>query len=322
MNGWRDWIGVGGVVVGALTLLGTLLAFFASSSWFLDLVANFRYQYLWIGLLAAGVVLWRQWWWTAGAIGIGVLINVLFVSPYYLGSVPAAAADSPHLTVAHLNTLARNEEKARVVEFIRESNADFVFLTEVTRPLLELIEEGDAIPYEILVRTSSSFGVLGLVRTSTRATDPSIEGHVTNLGETRLPGVVIEARLGGQPFEILAFQTSSPGRASKADGRDSQLAGAAEWVAGREVPVLLIGDFNATPWTPALSELIRTADLTDSAGGRGFTGSWPAGWGPFKIPIDHALHSEGITTIARTRGTSAGSDHLSLVVTLALAESG
>ena len=320
MKAWRAWTGLGGLIVGGLTLTATLLGFLASSSWVFDLLANFRFQYLWIGVLAVGAVLMRRWWWAAGVIGLGVLINLVLVSPYYLGSVPRAAADSPLLTVAHLNTLARNEEKPRVVEFIRESDADFVFLTEVTRELLDLIEQAEDLPYEVLVRTSNSFGVIGLVRNSPQGAGSAIEGHVTNLGETGLPGVVIEAQLGGQPFEMLAFQTSSPGRAARADGRDSQLAGAAEWAASRDIPVLLIGDFNATPWTPALSSLMRNAGLTDSARGRGFNGSWPAGWGPFKIPIDHALHSEGITTIERSRGTSAGSDHMSLTVTLALAE--
>ena len=322
MTGWRDWTALGAAAVGGVTVLGTLLGFLASWGWMLDLAANFRFQYVWIGVLAAGVVLWRRWWWPAGVIGLGVFVNLILVSPYYFGSVPAPALDSPQLTVAHLNTLAGNQEKEKVVEFIRDSGADFVFLTEVTGPLLELIESAEDLPYETVVGTSRSFGVLGLARSSTIASNPSIEGHVTNLGETRLPGVVIEAQLGDQPFEILSFQTSSPGRAAKAEGRDSQLAAAAEWVAERDIPVLLIGDFNATPWTPALSDLMRTADLTDSARGRGFSGSWPAGWGPFKIPIDHALHSEGLTTVKRVRGPSAGSDHLSLIVTLALSEPG
>ncbi len=320
MSDWRDWLALGAATLGGLTLLGTLLGFLASWGWVLDLIANFRFQYLWIGALAVAVMLWRRWWWPAAAVGFGVLINLILVSPYYLGSVPAAGADSPQVTVAHLNTLARNSDKTRVVDFIREVDADFVFLTEVTTPLVELIESADQLPYEIVVGTSRTFGVMGLVHERALAADPTINGHVTNLGETRLPGVVVEARLGDQFFEMLAFQTSSPGRAAKAEGRDSQLAGAAQWVAERETPVLLIGDFNATPWTPAFADLVRTANLTDSARGRGFTGSWPDGWGPFKIPIDHALHSEGLTTVRRERGPSAGSDHRSLLVTLALSE--
>ena len=318
MTGWRNWTGLGAAVVGVTTLLGTLLGFLAARGWLLDLLANFRFQYLWIGFLATGVVLWRRWWWPAAVIGFGVLLNVVLVSPYYLGGVPSPAPGSPQVTVAHLNTLARNEDKTRVVEFIRQSNADFVFLTEVTDPLVELIDRAGDLPYDIVLRTPS--GGLALVHRRAMAGDSSIDAHVTNLGRTELPAIVLEAHLGEQPFQILAFQTSSPGRAAKAEGRDDQLAAAAEWVAGRDVPVLLIGDFNATPWTPALSDLIGTADLTDSARGRGFTGSWPAGWGPFKIPIDHALHSEGLTTVRRERGTSAGSDHMSLIVTLALAD--
>ena len=103
--------------------------------------------------------------------------------------------------------------------------------------------------------------------------------------------------------------------------RDDQLNGAGLRVDDREIPMILVGDFNATPWTGAFRDLLDLG-LIDAQRGRGVAGSWPAGWGPFKIPIDHALHTPELTSTSFAFGASAGSDHRSLSVTLALAEEG
>ena len=79
-----------------------------------------------------------------------------------------------------------------------------------------------------------------------------------------------------------------------------------------------IGDFTAPPWTGAFRDLLDTG-LIDGQRGRGVAGSWPAGWGPFKIPIDHALHTPDLTTTSFAFGESAGNDHRSLTVTIARA---
>jgi endonuclease/exonuclease/phosphatase (EEP) superfamily protein YafD len=306
------WLGMAGLAVGLATVAGTLLGFLGRTSWVFDLLGNFRFQYLWVGVLSIAAIAWNRWWRWIPMIGLGVLINLLAVGPYLWGSIAEPAAGD-RLTIVHLNTQAGNRDKAAVVEFVRASDADLVLLAEVTPDLLDLID-GAALPFQPVSGTppTTPIGLLALSR------DPRYSGRVTNLGESRVPALLLEGSFAGSRVEILAFHTSSPGREARSSARDDQLAAAAALVIDRETPMILVGDFNSTPWTGAFRDLLD-AGLVDAQRGRGVAGSWPAGWGPFKIPIDHLLHTPDLTTTSFAFGDSAGSDHRSLRVTLAVA---
>lgn len=315
MSPFRWWISVAALLLGSLTALATILGFFGGSSFVLDLIANFRVQYLWGGVVALVVLLTARWWGVAIIVGLTVLLNVALIGPYYWSSIAEPVAGSEELIIAHLNTQASNPDKNLVIEYLQSSRADVVFLSEVTPDLLELIDRTET-PFTEVAGTPQRTpnGILALTRTA------GIEGYLTNLGESRLPAVVVETRLGEQPIEILGLHTSSPGSPDRARGRDDQLGGTAAWAANSDVPVVVIGDLNSTPFTRAFGSLLNVG-LKDGQRGRGISGSWPAGWGVLKIPIDHALHSEDLTTTRYHRGTAAGSDHLSLEISVALARS-
>ena len=308
----RGWIGNVGLAVGGLVVAATMLSFLAESSWLLDLVANFRVQYVWIGLLSVGALAANRLWVPLGIVALAVLINLIPVVPYWLGSVADPVGDA-RLEILHLNTRLSNPAKAEIVEFVRSSDADLVFLSEVTPLLGRLLNEAE-LPYEAVAGTPSStpIGLVALARPGTAT------GRLTNLGVSEVPAVLVETRLGEEVIEILGFHTSSPGEEGRSADRDDQLAAAGAFVSDRTVPMVLVGDFNATPWTPALRRLLDTG-LVDAQRGRGVAGSWPAGWGPFKIAIDHLLHSPELTTTSYVYGDSVGSDHRSLRVTLAAA---
>ena len=200
-----------------------------------------------------------------------------------------------------------------MVEFVRTSDADLVFLAEVTPRLAGLLDEAD-LPFEFVAGTppSTPIGIVALARPGTAT------GRLTNLGVSEVPAVLVQTELGGEPIEILGFHTSSPGEQRRSADRNDQLAAAGALVAERTTPMILVGDFNATPWTPALRRLLNTG-LVDAQRGRGVDGSWPAGWGPFQIPIDHVLHTPELTSTAFAFGDSVGSDHESLRATIARA---
>lgn len=56
--------------------------------------------------------------------------------------------------------------------------------------------------------------------------------------------------------------------------------------------------------------------MKDSSEGRGLQWSWPAGFRPLAIPIDHCLTSSGLRIDSRGMGPYIGSDHFPLVVDL------
>lgn len=303
-------LGMGGLAVGGAAVLGTLLGYLGRAGWIFDLIGNFRFQYLWLGALALIPLVWNRWWIPVAMVACAVFINLLAIGPYWWGSI-AEPEGSDRLTIVHLNTAAANPDKGAVVEFVRSADADLVLLAEVTPELLELLAQAD-LEMQPVAGTSARtpIGLLALSR------DPSAAGRLTNLGASEVPALLLQVELGGQPIEILGFHTSSPGREARSSARDDQLAWAGRRVRERTTPMVLIGDFNATPWTGAFRDLLATG-LIDGQRGRGVAGSWPSGWGPFKISIDHALHTPELTITSFAFGDSAGSDHRSLAITIA-----
>jgi endonuclease/exonuclease/phosphatase (EEP) superfamily protein YafD len=306
----RWWSGITGLAGGSGVALATLLSVLADRAWLFDLLANFRVQYLWIGVLAGVALAVNRLRIPFAIVGLALLVNLVAVAPYWLGSI-AEPVGEERLDILHLNTQAGNPAKSEVVDFVRNADADLVFLAEVTPVLAELLAAAD-LPFDVIAATpgTTPMGLVALAR------DGIATGRLTNLGVSEIPAMLVQARLGTRPIEILAFHASSPGEERRSANRDDQLAAAGALVSGRSTPMILVGDFNATPWTPALRRLLD-AGLVDAQRGRGVAGSWPAGWGPLMIAIDHLLHTPELTTTAYTYGDSVGSDHRSLHVTIA-----
>jgi endonuclease/exonuclease/phosphatase (EEP) superfamily protein YafD len=91
-------------------------------------------------------------------------------------------------------------------------------------------------------------------------------------------------------------------------------------VQGETDPTIVVGDFGATPWSHSFRSLESDAELQDSMRGHGLQTTWPADQWPFlRLPMDHLLHSEELTTTDRYLGPTFGVDHRPIVVTVGLA---
>jgi endonuclease/exonuclease/phosphatase (EEP) superfamily protein YafD len=80
---------------------------------------------------------------------------------------------------------------------------------------------------------------------------------------------------------------------------------------------IIIGDFNATPWSPAFRRL-ASGEWRDAADvvGRGLRPTWPS-WTPLPIsPLDHVLVSEGLGVSGVNSADVEGSGHRALIVTV------
>ena len=79
---------------------------------------------------------------------------------------------------------------------------------------------------------------------------------------------------------------------------------------------ILLGDFNCTPWSPALRDLIAATGLRDSAYGFGPQPTWLSRWLPLGIKIDHIPIGDGIAATSHAVGGDVGSDHYPVVADL------
>ena len=144
-----------------------------------------------------------------------------------------------------------------------------------------------------------------------------VEGFGFAEGEPRAVEVTVD--VGGETVSMLGVHPLSPTSERRAKLRDLQLDFAAAWASDIEGRALVVGDFNATPWSQPFRRLESSSGFTNSLDGFGVQASFPAGVNPiFRVTIDHLLYSEGFEVVDRRLGPSFGSDHYPLLVELAL----
>jgi endonuclease/exonuclease/phosphatase (EEP) superfamily protein YafD len=299
-------------LVGYCLCLATVAGFFGGTWWVLDLLAGFRHQ-LAIGLMVCAVVAaFARWRKTAVAIGLLAAMNLVVVVPLYFGP---SRPEIGELRIVSFNVLASNRRFDEVVDFIRGSYADVVVLHEVTSRWEQAIEEAAAAfddwPYEITETRARGdlFGSLVLVESGA-----VVESFGFALTDPRAIEILLP-----EGVALLAIHPLSPSSEFRAQQNDRQLLFATDWAAGQDGPTIVVGDFNATPWSFPFRRLISSTELSNSARGFGLDLSYPAdGNLLIRVPIDHLLFSDGLAVVDRRLGPAMGSDHFPLTVDLAL----
>lgn len=302
--------------VGYCLGLATLAGFFGGTWWVLDLFAGFRHQLAVALILIAVVAAIARWKKTAVAIGLLAVVNLALVAPLFFGP---SRPETSQLRVLSFNILASNRRFDEVVDFIRASDANVVVLHEVTSRWEEEIEEAAATfddwPYEITEARARGdlFGSMVLVEPGA-----AIESFGFALTDPRAIEILLP-----DGVALLAIHPLSPSSEFRAEQNDRQLLFATDWAAGQDGPAIVVGDFNATPWSYPFRRLMASTDLSNSALGFGLDLSYPADGNPlFRVPIDHLLFSDGLAVVDRRLGPAMGSDHFPLTVDLAFTATG
>ena len=302
------------VIPGVALALVSLLAFAGGWIWWLDVLANFRVQYV-VGLAFFGLIIMMT---RFRRIGYGVLavgaINLVLVLPLYIGSPAEVRTDQPELTVMSFNLLSTNENYSEVVEYIEAVDPDLVFLHEASRPWEVAVESLD-LEYEIIRPRGDNliFGTLVLIR----GQDVEAISYGYDLASPR----AVELRYTPHGWEeslvVLGTHPVAPTDKERAGLRDAQLEFAAEWASEQSGLYFVVGDFNATPWSAPFRSLMGAADLRNSQNGFGLQPTFSTeSFGLFRVPIDHLVHSSTIEVTDRELGPAMGSDHFPLIVTL------
>jgi len=289
--------------------------------WVAELFTNLPVQHVFgfaLALLAA-VHLRRRLLITGAAFGLAV--NLAIAAPVlittYFGEQPRPAIGATSLEVTFFNSKFDTTPEA-TVEQLRFRADDIVVLALASD---EVVDAVAASLQHLELRTGSGSKVGEDLELATFVRDPEARVRVHRLsGDPRDAVVEVIIDLDGDPVYLLVAHPVSPLTPGRAARRDTVLAWIQEQVELRTGPTVVVGDLNATPWSPRLRQLQNEGDLLDSQMGHGKQASYPALLGPLGISIDHLLHSPDLTTMERRLGPSLGSDHRMLHVAVARSE--
>ncbi len=248
--------------------------------------------------------------------------------PYFLSAQQKTAAGSEKLTLLHCNLWGgRNRDRLSFLSLVQKEKPDLVAVCEVEDKWHGLLSTSlkQAYPYCITfphvggVELYSRYPLEGEVRLSERGHRPRIFAHV---------------HLGRQVVSLVVAHPPTPvGEASRLKARNREFEiYALECSKSRDegLPYLVIGDLNCTPWSPYFRKLLREGALNDCGVGMGLMPTWPntaaltygllpgnIGTGAV-LPIDHCLVSRDLTVLEKRVLGPVGSDHLPILVRLAL----
>lgn len=288
-----------------LLLIATLPGYAAPFYYDLDLFAHFRMHFLGFAVLILVVAaLLRARIALVLALG-AALSSGLGLIPLWQGV--ASTGDGIRVSVMAANVYAYNADNAGMRRALVEADADILLTVETTLAAFpEDSELHELYPYRVAYRTYRTR--LGTVLWSKfPIVKPGLQPADTEAPDT------VRAIVEITPGKTLAVLGLHLAHVMISNQRD-EIEELAHLIEDLPAPYVVMGDFNATPWSWGMR---RAEALTGArrVGGviRTWHGVYPTPLGPvpepFGIPIDHILVSDGIAAEKAERIHIPGSDH-------------
>ncbi len=295
-----------GILTGAvITVSGFLVPWFP----ILELPNHFR-PFVWIATammaMAAYFICHRRL--RSASMVLFFAVSILLLLPL-IHAAPSASTSQPFIRIATLNLFAWNRRFDDIATFVEQSGADIVVFQEVNcshaEPLFQRLQR--SYPY-ILRFPTDCFGQALLSKQPWLAS-----GRINEANRSPL-FIWAQFSRNGIEFDVTGIHLEYPFSPDKQALHIDRLIAHLASRSGRQI---VAGDFNHTPFSWKLAKLCHTTGLRRHAT---FLASWAADWSVPIFLIDNVLSTRDFSTINAQVGPNVGSDHLPLVVDLALSK--
>lgn len=291
-----------------ISLIPSWAGLFGGYHWLIDLFSHFRWQYLIACVPMLAWTLWRRQHVLTVLVAVTLLLNAWLIGRLMVhpGLGREALEDDFRLRVLSLNVLTSNPNKQQVLDHVTGADADFVFFMEVDDAWLSALQAlKEKYPHHYAEPRGDNFGLAVFSHI------PWKKPPVVWYADAKVPTVEVELNHQGRDLMVVCTHPLPPAGRHYATLRDQQLRQLAERVSRQTLPVLVMGDLNATPWSAGM----RIVQHEENLGFRSLVTpcapTWRAG-SAFAIPIDHILCTAPLVLENRIVGPDVGSDHRSV----------
>jgi len=320
-------------VFGQLTLLVCVLAVLAlAGAWWplLDFYGQLQTQVLVAAVAVMLVAVSLQLWWSFVRSLVCVVALGWGLYPYLAPppSIHPTAESGASLRVVWANLRNWVTGSPALMHLLDSETPDIAILTELSAHHRAAAMTAPGYAFRTNFPAGSAFDLLLMSRirpTEVRfdyafgADFPVMEARFCTIDGSATCLAIIALHAPGPPFPESAL-------GEPATLRNGLLALAATMARRRLAAhdhVLLIGDFNATPYSSVFRDMLATSGLADTTSAPAEKPerprpTWLSVWPGVGLPIDNALISPGIRVVERRLGPNIQSDHRPLVLHLRL----
>jgi len=295
----------------------TVFTYLAPLWWVFDLCCHFHLQYAICFMLFLAVSIVKKKYLFVGPAAILIVTNLFPVVSLYANPENILANENKTtFSVMMLNVEAKNTGYQKAIQTIKEIDPDILLLEEFTHEWRANTKELNGLfPYSF---GSPQIDCSGNMMYSKY---PLEDMEIKAVGLYERPTLVSKVLIKGRKINIVGTHPVPPIGRERAELRNGHLLDVARITSELNGSIVLLGDFNTTPFSNLFKMIVKISGLNDSMQGYGPQLSWPAWYlpiNPFLIPIDHCLVSKDIKVLDRTIGPYAGSDHYPLILQLAI----
>jgi endonuclease/exonuclease/phosphatase (EEP) superfamily protein YafD len=311
------------LILGFLSL-GSYIAWF----WPLELLAHFRVHYLIISLIITSIlgILWKTRQIKSKVIVIAALLlvglNIIEVLPWYLPHAQQLTGNATNqIRLLSFNINTQNHNYQEIINVVQDNQPDAALLIEIDPTAFENLKIGlkNTLPYTF----RSPGGGLALFSRL-----PIQDVKADNFNGKGGHNLIATLTVNKQSIKLIGTHPLIPIKRNTFHSRNLQLAALSDYIRELNQPLIIMGDFNLTPWSPYYRKFINKTNLHNTRLGFGILPSWPRpathvnlpSWiiPLMNIPIDHCFVSKHFRVSRIDTGTNANSDHAPLITDLVL----
>jgi endonuclease/exonuclease/phosphatase (EEP) superfamily protein YafD len=308
------------ICLAGLTAIFTFLGFASQVWWMFSFLDHPRPQYALILLMAFGLGVinrkpiqkkrWQMLWL------LPLLLNLWLISPTGR-SVQVTPSDS-FLKVAHVTLDHTQHNPQPVIDYLERLQADVVSILEVSPTSLPQLQAG-LTHYQPVAASprANSQGTAWFI-----AKHPSQHRVLHLPQDSDRPILEITLIVGDRPITFLCFHAIRPSDGERLAYQIQEFHALSQWsqtALAQKQDLVVMGDFNDTPWSVRFWQLRLESGLHLAKPGLGVYPTWHTSLPRFlQIPIDHCLLSPGLAAHRYSIGKTINSDHAPIIVDLSL----
>ena len=319
-------------ILAGFAAIATILSLAGRKWWIFAMLEHPRIQYFLILLIALFVnvltskkriSIWNILCFITFSIN-WILIFPLFIPPHQTAT-PGLNTPPQTIRVIHATLDSKQPDVTKAIKYLNQQKTDILFLLEVTPQSIIKLKKG-LTNYHLVAALPkyTSHGIAWFVhQEKTKPIKLKAVGFISLPNDNNRPLLKARISYSGRNIILLCFHVISPRNAKTVAYQKIEFDALAEWsqkiLKNAQQDLIVIGDFNSTPWYRPFRQLVTKSDLVISQRGFGIQTTWHSALPPIlRIPIDSCLHSKSLTTIRSFVGSNIGSDHLPLFVELKL----
>ncbi|NJO57076.1 MAG: endonuclease/exonuclease/phosphatase family protein [Richelia sp. RM2_1_2] len=295
-----------------------------------ELLTHFRVQYFMLSLIMSVIIsiLYTQRHLKSKFLIFCILglvgLNAIEVIPWYLPYPQQITRNTQAVKFLQFNLNTQNNRYQEIIDMVRFENPDLALFIEVDQNAVNNLNAGlkDILPNSF----KSPGGGLAIL---SRLPIQDARGDDLNAKNTNLIATVL---INNQPVEFIGTHPFVPIKPSIFHRRNLQLAALSDYIQKVEVPLIVAGDFNLTPWSPYYRMFVSRTKLHNTRLGYGILPTWIRDtsylnypkWLVFimenflNIPIDHCFVSNDFKVAGIHLGNNSNSDHAPVINDLIL----